>query len=313
MQTIKIGIQDKERTYCLKLADFLNQKGEGRWKAMAFTETDALKEYLEKRQMDILVGTDGEELLRIKRQQKEMSVLWLSEKTGSGEAGKQQIGGTELFVLGRYQSAKEIYKSIRRMVEQKRELLQEKIPLVAVYSPVGRCGKTTLALKIVREHAYESWLYVGMEDYNGLPENMEGMKQRADDFLYFLKERLTDRLLLLLKESEGIIPTAFSFLDTRQIVKEDIFWLREEVKKQGIYKGILFDLGTGVLQELEQLNIFDCLLVPYLEERCAMAKRQKLEELLHAQGMEDIRERMIYLNMDNAGEVDRKIKGLMKG
>lgn len=310
MREIKIGVIDEEEAYSTRLAAFLNHQGKGLWHVMAFTKESILLEYIEKRGLDIVAGTDRKVLLHAGQKRNTLSLVWLSDDSNTGmDAGEPSIKR-----VNRYQSALEIIKNIRGLARQKSQLYQEQLPIAAIYSPVGRCGKTSLALRIVRENIERSWLYIGLEDYNGmvLEEGQEGGGDTGE-LLFFLKEHLEDRIIELLRQCRGVIPTTLSFLDSMQLNQEDILWLREIVKKQGDYRGIVFDIGTGVLRDLDIFNLFDYIFVPYLEEQTAVTKKQNFEKLLSVNDLEQVRERLQPLNMEDLQTVYEKVNMTLGG
>ena len=58
MQKVKIGVIDDEKEYVTRLISYLQEYSKGRWDLCAFTNIQALECYLDKRALDILIGTD---------------------------------------------------------------------------------------------------------------------------------------------------------------------------------------------------------------------------------------------------------------
>lgn len=309
MHPIKIGILDEEKEYVKMLAAYLGRFGKGQWSTAAFTDREVLKDYLNSGKLDILAGTNREELKQFQKIYDNLSYLWLSDRP---ETGKREVGFYEIY---RYQSARAVGKILENIAMQILKTVGQEKPMVAIYSPVGRCGKTTLALEVVHNEEYGRWLYIGMEDYSSFSkEQLEesGILAEPDDFFYFVKERQENKLLALIKESSGVIGSGSSLFDTRQVENEDMVWLKEVLRK-GDYTGIIFDMGTGILMDLSILNVFDVLLVPYLKGEISITKKQNFDRMLDLYGLEALKEKIAYINMSNQDEIAEKMEEIFKG
>ena len=295
MKALRIGILDEEEAYVERLAGYLNREKKGNWKISAFTDANVLGAYLEKRKLDILVGTDREQVEGVHEKYPDLGMVWLTEQE---EAGKSKRDSGIFYPLYRYQSAKRIGEGIEEFAGQIRK--QEDKTMIAVYSPIGRCGKTAFALSALEQNTYGGWLYIGMEDYSSLPalENAEG-----GAFLYYMKERNETKVMQWIEESGGRIPSAGSPFDTKQIEEEDIEWFRGILDRCGNCKGAIFDIGTGVLKDYELFLLFDVVVVPYLTGEKELAKKERFEQLLNLYGMEHLRDSFYFINMEKEEEV----------
>lgn len=293
---VRIGVLDEEDAYAAKLAAYLNRYGRGKWKIAAFTDRELLRNYMEKKRLDIVAGTKERALWEIREAHKEVIILWLREE--KGELKKTAFRSYSVF---RYQSAKVIGENIGQVINQMGICSKPEKRIAAIYSPVNRCGKTELALQLVKSMRYGRWLYIGMEDYSFFKESKE--EERADAFLFFIKERKKEKLLCLMEEGSDIIVSAFSPFDTKQLEKEDIKWVIEVLKDSSVYSGAIFDFGTGIIRDLDIFLLFDCLLVPYLPEEKSIVKKDKLKQLLQVQGLEMVIEGIKFLNMHKGEEV----------
>ncbi len=304
MKVLKIGILDEEEYYVDKLAAYLNRQGS--WSVSAFTDKQVLIKHLEKRELDILAGTDKEEILELKHLYQNLCLIWLTEQEVAEK--KVEAGTLNFYPLFRYQSAKVIGKRIGEIADQLSVNQKIKKRMVAFYSPVGRCGKTSLALETVKKGKYGRWLYVGMEDYSFFEE--EG--KNPDVFFYFVKERKEDKVLEWMEQSEGLIPSASSPFDTKQLEKEDLEWLQKVLEKCEYYRGGIFDIGTGVLKDFNLFLVFDALIVPYLTEKKAMVKKEKFERMLKIYGLDDVMEKIWFINMEREEEINEKMEAVFR-
>ncbi|MCR5701182.1 MAG: hypothetical protein K6G76_03435 [Lachnospiraceae bacterium] len=288
MDKVRIGVYDKELSYVTRLSVFMNKDGKSRWKVSGYTEKNIVKESLEKNKLDLIVSTDKEELLSIKENYPQLNCIYLS----SEESKRYAEGGISL--VFRYQNARVICEEIRKVVESLGMLAVKNKTCVVVYSPVSRCGKTTLLLDVIS--GIGGWLYVGMEDY-GYLKDVDN--DSADDFFYYVKERKADKVTEILQMSNGVVPSPFSFFDTRGLNRNDLEWFFEVFEKIPGYRGVVFDMGLGVMTDFSMLSAFDKVVVPYINDEISFGKKGHFEKVLRVCDMEDMLERIYFLDMKN--------------
>lgn len=296
MQKIKIGIIDREKEYVTSLVAFLQKYGKGKWELCAFTNTQALENHLNKRPLDILIGTDKGVLTR-EGEKWEGIQLWLA-----GQECDEKKEREKFYVVYRFQNANGIGKCIERIIQKEQKSTLDDKFIIAIYSPVGRSGKTTLALDIVNSGEYGKWLYFGMEDYSSFENTDDGKQTLTDEILYYWKERKGERVLQLMEQSDNIIVTGTSFLDRRQVDGEDFRWI-QSVLAESTYIGILFDIGSGIIQNSQLFGEFDRVIVPYLKEETALVKKQNFEKMLDAEEKECDKNIFYFVDMDNQNEI----------
>lgn len=279
MQKIKIGVMDEEKEYVTSLITYLQKYSKGKWDLCAFTNGQSLENHLDKRSLDILVGTDRR-ILEKRCGKKAETCLWLADQKCDYHEDTDK-----LYVIYRFQSACEIGKYIEHIIQNERENIDEEKAMVAIYSPVGRCGKTTMALDVVSSGRYGKWLYMGLEDYSSFENGNDENAVMMDDALYYWKERREDRLLQIMECADNILATGTSFLDGKQIDVEDLRWIRSLLSKSS-YKGIVLDIGTGIVQDFQFFQEFDKVLVPYITEEKALIKKRNFEKLWNSLEMD---------------------------
>lgn len=309
MRVLKIGILDDEREYVESLSAYLSRFGKGRWMTAAFTDHEVLKSYLKGKRLDLIAGTSEEELKKLQEEYGGLIFLWLSDRQ---DMKKKNVPFPSVY---RFQSAKVIGATIENMVNRVYMSGQREKVMVAVYSPVGRCGKTTMALRVAENENYEKWLYIGMEDYSSFPaqqESTDNIKNSvdSDNFIYYLKEHQAEKLLALAEKSAGRIVSGWSVFDRKQIDAEDMAWLKNVLKDSGYY-GIVCDFGTGVLQSYDIFFLFDYILVPYLKEEKALIKKNNFESLLKLYELDE--EKIRFINMEDKQEVMEKMDEVFRG
>lgn len=309
MRVLRIGILDDEREYVESLSAYLGRFGKGRWMTAAFTDQEVLKSYLKGKRLDLIASTSEEALKKLQEEYGGLIFLWLSDQQ---DIKKKNVSFPFVY---RFQSAKVIGAAIENMVNRAYMSGQREKVMVVVYSPVGRCGKTTMALRVAENESYGKWLYIGMEDYSSFPvqqertDNMENAVD-SDNFIYYLKEHQAEKLLALAEKSAGRIASGWSVWDRKQIDAEDMAWLKNVLKDSGYY-GMVCDFGTGVLQSYDIFSLFDYILVPYLKEEKALIKKNNFESLLKLYELDE--EKIRFINMEDKQEVMEKMDEVFRG
>lgn len=306
MRKMRIGVWDEEKEYVSRLAAFLQRFGKGKWEVVAFTETQAVQIHLQKDSLDMLIGTN-KKTLKEYQNKKDIIKVWLTECKELSKCLEE-----DWFELYRYQGANNIGAYIYKILEEKYTNIDKAKQLVVMYSPIGRCGKTTFALDFIKEASYGRWLYIGLEDYSSFGGNNLEQIQEGDTFLYYWKEHNEQKVQKILIESNQIIITGSSFFDARQLEISDFKWLKDIV--QGMdFRGILFDMGSGVLQDFHMLMVFDVVLVPYVEEEKAMNKKEHFEKQFTYHNMEKQKTNLHYINMTRKTEWKTEMEKIFGG
>lgn len=301
MRAVKVCVYDEEERYARQLSAFLNRKGEGKLNVTAVTNIDSLWEYMGTRQIDILLAANRELLCQIRQWKQDIYILWLREEERHSTLNREIPVSAS---ISRYAGAGRIYQMVEETAVQIFKITQQGIPVAAVYSPVGRCGKTQFALEIAQNPEY-SWIYIGMEDYGCVWQEKTGeyLAEGGDAFIYFVKERDKEKLYQVIEGCNGVVPSAFSPFDSKTLDGRDWEWLMETMREYTGCRGVLFDVGTGILQELSWLISFDFIIVPYLQEEQALRKKERFETFIEAYGLSEMKEKLRFMDMGNVEEI----------
>jgi len=259
-----IGLAGAETNFLHRLMDYVNGRGEA--EAFLCVREDRLKD----------------EVLR-----KEPAVLFCMENFAKDiDLPVQRIS----FVPERdrkdgiyqYQSAGALYKEMRKHIWKevpKRITSNQEQQIVAVYSPLGRSGKTSFALAYAKEH---SFFYIGMEEYGIITNDfcLEG------GLLYHIKNRkkdLMDHLAAMTEDWEGIrvIGSPVLFTDIRHLTGEDFAWFLDELRSREDMPSVIMDFGSNCLVHLEILDLFDQVYVPILSGVMEERKMHQFKSLLY--------------------------------
>lgn len=301
LKQYKIAICDEEVDYAFSLMNYINGEKEQPCLAMAFTNPQNLREYLEQNSVDLLLIGDHIEV----EFSEKTPVLWLAD----GQELAHEEG------LYKYQAAerllREIIDKVTAQVQSKNSISKvrrEDFKVYGIYSPVGRCGKTNLAMGICHYQEGRS-LYVGFEEYGSFPDE-RGISQ---EILYYIKNRDAGfhlRLNQFIVQEHGcyMVPSPKCYLDLRQITSDDIMWFLEQLIYEGTYQTIVFDIGTGSLSDLHILELFDKILVPILEEPIAQFKKEQFLQFIEQSSFIQWKEKMVFLNVPDVSYESLKME-----
>lgn len=286
---IRIGVMDEEEGYVSKLTAYLNRVNKGTMQCCAFTKKEGILTGLKDHRWDVLAATDRAFVEEMLEEDDSVCGIWLT--------GQEHALVDGIYCIYRYQSGASIAEELNRILHREGLYRSGNCKVVAVYSPVGRCGKTMMLLDYVRNQPERQWLYIGMEDYG------EVDKEPGDELLYYIKERRTEKVIEKIERSDGVMASPFSPFDSKTVNREDAVWLMEVLKQQTKYQGVWLDIGTGILQRIEVLTVFDKVIVPYLSEKTALKKKEHFIELVKAYGLEEWLEQVHFLDMQDANRL----------
>lgn len=161
--------------------------------------------------------------------------------------------------------------------------------IIAVYSPVNRCGKTSLAVlmaKILSERS--SSLLVCMDHYSrlfsedefNLPELVYRMSGENNLRLDEKKIRNFSEYQAFIKEWEGLfyIPASRSVEDMNQISAVQLCRLLDMLKADSTYYYIILDLADGIEDIQKVLETCDFIFMPVLRDCVSACKVEEFNQ-----------------------------------
>lgn len=270
LSTIKIVIADADKDYLDSLADYLISCHSESFKITAFSSADSLKEYLlgpGQNQDIILAGPGFYEMIK---DQLEGPVVLLSPlRALDGEYQEKRIF--------KYQTGEMIVNALLQFMSKERSgdkaaASGRKTKIIAVYSPLGGSGKTTVALgaSILSSWGGMKVFYLNLESISSTRFILAGNNEQGlSHVLYYVKES-KDNLLQKLERAKCIDPLykihyylpTVSILDLTEDMAEEIRTLLVCLKGSGQYDSIFIDLDSclnsnnlSVLEEADEILI----------------------------------------------------------
>ena len=298
-----MAICDTDERYVKKLAEYLASQEDFPMEVTAFTDVEALAEYVKESEPDFLLiaeeidtgSSEIPETVRIIRICDEKKL----PETGDAVCRFQSRDGLKADLLSACcLTAESIDK------EAPEPVIEGDTVIRGVFSPVGRCGKTLFAVTLGEILAEKCrTLYINLEDCHAL-SIFGGGEERTDlsDLFYQYRvdpERVTAKFQGCVQRFERLeyIPPAFSPEDLRDIGEEEWIALLNLIAGTDLYKEIILDLGsrTGSIPRL--LKLCRRIYVPVLEDTVSQAKLDHFRQLVRSPSMQPLEERIIYLKV----------------
>ncbi len=289
---LELVLIDKDELYLDILSEYI-MKNTNLFNVVCFTAIKYFKEYMCKKTADIVLLGETEET--IEDMPSETLVL---------DWGKE---------IEKYQRVDDLIEKIMFKYAQKTGDMrgigigENNAEMIAVYSPKGGSGKTTLALAlaVLAQSKGINTVYFNLEKFSSVPNFFEVFEDKSlSEIFLSLKEKNPKLILNILKNklvdfNSGI--TYFSPPETQseieELEKEEIRYLFDEMKKIEDFKLIVVDLETNFNNiVVEILNQSDKILIPIFDDELSKLKiNQFYNELDICFSERDIKEKILTI------------------
>ncbi len=296
IQQYKAGIYDEDKAYMISLMNHINSDRENPFLALAFSGQEELRDYLCENRLDVLL-IDEKIYADIWQELGAQRCVILS---GERQSGVREISGAA--VLFKYSRASDIVQGIIKYMdadvpERSRRLFRS----YGVISPVGRCGKTNLAISLCMDDEVRGGLYIGMEEFSSFDDRHDVIS----NIIYLVKERAArfaeyvDEHVVKL-DDYSVLGYMRSYMDAIELTGEDVRWMIDQFREWGRYTTVVFDIGQAVLKDLSVLSAFDVVIVPELSDEQSQEKISTFERLLESVELGKVAKRMRRVRVPNA-------------
>ena len=139
-----VAMYEQEEAYGKNLAEYVNRKENMPFEVQVFSQADKLSDYLQGHTPQLLLLSEESSLESYGDMcKKTQDVLYLTEHKDQARDQK----GNHIY---KYQPTDQLLNQLMQHMSdhEKKDspVMQESCPIYGVYSPVGRCGKTTFSL-----------------------------------------------------------------------------------------------------------------------------------------------------------------------
>ena len=304
-----LAVYDTDIDYGDRLTAYLNTRTSHPFQMVAFTSRQALMDYLNKRHVDVLLISQN--VMSEEISQKDVGQIMLLTE---GDVLKEL---SQYPAIYKYQSSdgliRDVVKAYGEQAESERLPAGKRAKRIAVYSPLGRCMKTSLALVagilLAKEGAA---LFCSLEAFSGVDMLLGGKSpgDLSDVFYYCRQGMLANKALSLVqsyREMDYISPIRCP-QDLRQFSAEELNRALEILEQSRPYQYSILDVGSqitdipGVLEHCEKIYM------PVKEDAVSLEKLKNYEQYMRETGQEEIllktqRLKLPYHHCFGGGEV----------
>lgn len=280
-------IYDLDLEYGNGLLSYLTQRKEFPYEVKLVTSYKSLQEL----EAEIGVLFIDETFEGVETGNKAGQVIYLSEELEDSQH------------INRFQSVDKIAERIallHRDISVEGQGSFSKTEVIAVYSPLGGSGKTTLAKETARL-VHESGQKAFYVDFGLVPERI---REVSADFYYNLKERILfekDNFNHCFTTEEGISYLKTSFYSTMlwKLQNQDIRYLIEGMRERADSASYIFDIGYINETVVTLLELSDVWFMPHSANHYGVEKVENMRNLLRFQKKEVLLEKMVTITDKN--------------
>lgn len=240
-----MAVYDVDSRYADRFAEFANQREQVPFKVVAFTSLEKLREFSKREQIDLLLIGDGVT-------EKELEGIQAVQTVRLSETGVAKEGEA---VVYKYQASDSLLREVMSWYQpQEIPTLMtvggRRSQIIGVYSPVGRCGKSSFAFTLGQVLAREEKvLYMTLEEFSGLSA-LTGTAYTGglSDLLYYYTQREYSpvRLGSVTYNWGGLdyIPPV-TYAEDKTGIRQEVFaGLIQKIAADGAYEKLILDVGV---------------------------------------------------------------------
>ena len=279
----KVGMYDRDIDYVRGVMEYINKKADSVIKIAAFSSVNAIEEYIKVNHLDLILLGENQAF-----RQDIIPVIYIS-------ASRHKEN-----VIFKYQSGDALVKQILSVLKNSEIQKQGMVFFYSVYSPLGRCGKTNLALGLCS--FFKTGLYINLEPYSGIDvSKFPYTVEAGDKFIYYLVSRNLQILehldsIPIAKNGFKVVSGGTAIDVAAQITKEDIRWFYKLIQSSGKFNCVVFDIGCSNLSDIDVLGEFQRIFIPVLEDSTSRIKLKRFANIALS-SRETIGEKLMYLDV----------------
>ncbi len=304
-----MAVYDMDPVYAQRFADVANQKERIPLTVVPFTTLEALKEYAATHTVEILLASVSVPEEQIKDVRAKFIV-----RLAEGEAADTARYFPNVY---KYQPVDSVLREVmscycEQPIENSLVLLRKRARVMGIYSPIGRCLKTSLALTLGQQLARDGKvLYIGLEEFSGFSRLLgEQCRNDFSDVLYYFRQgdfnvmRLKS-LVYAWKEVDYLPPVRYPE-DLEQMTGEEAGNLLEILASEMGYEYLIVDVGRLGRNMNPILEACDVIYMPIREDGVSAAKLEEFDDYLGAAGRQHLRERIKQVKLPDCKSLGRR-------
>ena len=297
------AVCDLEVDYAFNFMDYLNQKKNLPFEIQAFTTAESLLAYGKENHIELLLISDK----AMRKEIRELGIgkiIILSEGVHPPELDQYSS-------VYKYQSSSNVIREVMAYYGEEKALnpvvfpvLKKTMEIIGVYSPLGRCLKTSFALALGQILAKDkAVLYLNLEEYSGF-EELFGKKfpTNLSDLFYYVRqgnENLIHRMNGMIQTVNNLdfVPLVRTPSDIRTVCWEDWERLLQEITLHSSYEVLVLDIGSGIDENFQLLDLCEKIYMPVLKDAVSVCKMTQFENLLRIWNKDKILEKIEKLHL----------------
>ncbi len=298
-----MAVLDRDIEYASRLAAYLNEQDRVGFRTTAFSSAEAFLQFRKSARVEILLL--AEDMAPQAHGMTDGSKVILLSEDGFVPGGDQRpFGAPAVF---KYLPADQIAREVMNLyaeddLHQVSRARRDHCEILGIYSPVNRCGKTTLALTLGLVHAGRGrTLLISMEEFTGVFRNLSrergGPEEDLSDVIYrCLQGSWSWSRLKSAVHSFGAldyIPPVRCAEDISQIPAEDLARLFRRIAEEGGYASLILDFGSFGRRAAELLDLCSRIFLPVTEDPASALKLESFYEFLERSGKEELKEKIV--------------------
>lgn len=279
-----LAICDLEVAYASNFMEHMNQRKNLPFEVQAFTNLEQLERFTGQQRVEILL----------------ISERALDSRVGSWNIGQiivlaEGIGKkTEEYPsVSKYQSSDSVIREVMAVyAAESRQMMQappvkKDAAVIGIYSPVGRCLKTSFALTLAQILSRNrAVLYLNLESYAGFEQLFQITYDRTlSDLIYYMRKEKSNLLCRL----NGTVQTMYNLdyippvpfpQDIAGVQLEEWMTLLDVIRYESSYELIIIDMGDGVEDICPLLEQCRHIFMPIKSDFVSQAKIEQFEKLM---------------------------------
>ena len=313
-----VALMDSEESYTIRFMDYVNRKKSAPFEVRAFTRKEQLRQFLEDHYVELLLIAESDADEETESLPVGMTVYLTTDVSGRC-AGRPAVN--------KYRAVSEVLREIVQIYSTKERsspgaVIKPRTNVIGVFSPVGRCGKTSFALALCMLLARKkASLYINMESCPGLPEELPSSGGHdLSELIYYIRQNdpnLKGKLLTAIAENPQIslIPPCAQADELFSVTSWEWRELLQVIRTETPYEAVVLDLGELPHLLPELLSECDEIYIPASGGVISKAKMETFARRAGARA-ETVRERIhtVTLMEDTAAfESDKWFQRLTYG
>jgi hypothetical protein len=282
-----LAVYDEDILYAERFAREVNRKPHIPFEAAAFRTLEGLKKFAAASPVEVLM-VSAETDRRVVREIRAAKTVYLAD-------GKSAAGDGDVFCIYKYQSSANIIRELMDRYSETeenpaREGIRGMARIYGIYSPLGQCGKTSLAVTVGRILAGEApTLLLNLEEFSGFGA-LSGEEYRSDlsDLLYYFSsgEYSSARLAAVVHTMNGLdyVPPVHFPEDLDLAKAGELPGLIRRIAAESAYRNLVIDVGRSRKITAAILGECDAVFMPERKDPVSQAKIAEFDQYLEDSG-----------------------------